>query len=437
MHRGNSQETRLGACAVLARCAGLLIVPAASPAWGQVSVTTYHNDVLRTGWNSAETVLTAASVSGGSFNMQHSVPLDDQVDAQPLYVANQIILGQSGPHNVVYVATESNSVYAIDAETGVVLLNRSLGLPVPASSLPGRCPNAGPNVGINSTPVISTLDNTMWVVSYNYERFERPAAAHLWYPVFKLHALDLGTLADKVTPIVIEASATLEDGSSYKFDASVSRQRAALLYQARSIYAAFGSFCDVSAGISRGWLLRWNADTLAPYVSNYLTDKNPNSPNNFYLTSIWMSGYGPATTNHGPSAAPHALGDPIYFVTGNSDYPDGAVDRRTHFAESLIRMAPDLSVMDYFTPFNAVKLDHDDTDFGSGGVMLLPDGRGPTPHVAVAAGKDGNMFLVNRDHLGGYLPNRPGGGSGQGLILTEGAGADHPTLPAPMALVGW
>jgi PQQ enzyme repeat len=397
-------------------CAALLAYSITQQVFAQALVETHHNDVLRTGWNQAETALTVASVSGGTFALQHSVALDAEVDAQPLYVSDQTLPGQTTPHDIVYVATEANTIYGIDASTGAVLLKRNLGQPVPWSSLPGQCRNNGPTVGINSTPVISKQSNTMWVVTYVFEfrvtgNSERPFTIN-WYPEYILHALDLGTLADKVPPVVIAATARLSDGSFYRFNPSVSRQRSALLLANFSIYIGFASFCDASNDLSRGWLLRWNANTLTPYAGNELTDKDPASPHNDYLTSIWMSGSGPATE------MPHVnlvnwshpvLETPIYFVTGNSDWLGG----HTHLSESLVKIAPGLSaVLDYFTPYDATDLDYHDQDFGSGGIMLLPDGRGPTPHVAVAAGKDGNMFLINRDDLGKYKPGGPGGPDG-------------------------
>lgn len=429
----------------------VVLLAATTASQAQVSVSTYHNDLLRTGWNASETALTVASVSGGTFTLQHAVILDDQVDAQPLYVSNQTISGQSAPHDVVYVATENNTVYAIDAATGAVLLSRNLGPPVRMSSLPGQCPNNGPNVGINSTPVLSQVDKMIWLVTYTYELNEPlvpseiekhpeialPHPFPLRHPVFRLHALGLETLADNVPPVLISATANLTDGSQLRFGASVSRQRAALTYANDSIYVAFASFCDGDAQYSRGWLLRWNAHTLAPDAANELTDKDATTPGNVFLSSIWMSGYGVATS--GQNA-------PLFFVTGNSDYRGSKYDSKGRLAESLVKIAPDLTtVQDYFIPYNAVVLDVHDEDFGSGGVMVLPDGGGPTPRVAVAAGKDGNMFLVNRDHLGGYLPptpalmacSYPGLTTFSGPTRSEGAGVDPPTLQEPTASVAW
>ena len=148
---------------------------------GQVAVTTYHYDNNRTGWNKNETVLTPANVGTPSFGWLRTVVLDDQVDAQPLVVPGVLITaGQfQGTHDVVYVATEHNTVYAIDVHSGIVLLHRSLGPPVP---LPLGCMNNGPNVGINSTPVIDLASNTLYVMIYTL----------VAGPEYRLYALDLG-----------------------------------------------------------------------------------------------------------------------------------------------------------------------------------------------------------------------------------------------------
>ncbi len=135
---------------------------------GQTSITTHHYDNDRTGWNSTETVLTPANVWSPNFGLLHAVALDDQVDAQPLVMLDVSITAGSyrGTHNVVYVATEGNSLYAIDAQSGVVLLRVNFGSPVPRTALPGQCGNNGPNVGINSTPVIDPASKTIYVMVY-------------------------------------------------------------------------------------------------------------------------------------------------------------------------------------------------------------------------------------------------------------------------------
>ncbi|MGB8012288.1 MAG: hypothetical protein WCF68_11775 [Terriglobales bacterium] len=355
------------------------------PAAGQAAVTTYHYDNNRTGWNPHESVLTPANVNSKSFGLLHNVPLDDQVDSQPLVVPGvTITAGQyQGTHDVVYVATEGNTVYAIDVHTGTVLLSPNFGTPV---AMPLGCNNNGPNVGINSTPVIDPDSNTLYVMVYTQDASG---------PAYRLHALDLGSLTDKVTPQVVTASHELNNGTTFNFNAKYQRQRPALLLSNGSIYAGFGSFCDLSANLSRGWLLGWTAGSLAPFPSNQLNDQRATDKDTFFLSSIWMAGYGPATDDAGN----------ILFVTGNSD--PGTYDGVTNIQESVVRLSSTLTtVSGVFTPSNQENLDQGDVDFGSGGVLVLPDQPGSVPHLAVAAGKYGTMFLMNEDNLGGYSPKK-------------------------------
>jgi hypothetical protein len=349
----------------------------------QTAVTTYHNDNYRTGWNSAETTLTPANVATSSFGLLATVAIDDQVDAVPLVVPGVNITagGNQGTHDVVYIASGNNTVYAIDADSGTVLLTTNLGKPVFA---PLGCNNNGPHVGVDSTPVIDVSVNSLYVIAYTQSKAG---------PTYTLHALDLGNLTDKLTPTVVSASHTLGNGTTFNFNAKYQRQRPGLLLANGNIYAGFGSFCDYSANVSRGWLLGWNASTLAPLPANQLNDSQATDADSFFLSSIWMSGYGPAADDSGN----------VLFVTGNSDYSGTTYDGVTNIQESVVKVAPSLTdVLDLFTPSNQSSLDQGDTDFGSGGVLVLPDQTGSTPHLAVAAGKYGTMYFMNEDSLGGY-----------------------------------
>ena len=349
----------------------------------QVNVTTYHVDNNRTGWNSHETVLTPANVGTSSFGLLKKVTLDDQVDGQPLFVSGVNITAGSnqGKHDVVYVATEGNTIYAIDAQSGAVLLSPNFGKPV---ARPLGCGNNGPNVGINSTPVIDASSNTLYVLIYTQDSAG---------PAYRIHGLDLGSLTDKVTPQVVAASHTLIDGTTFTFNATYQRQRPGLLLANGNVYAGFGSFCDFSANLSRGWLLGWSAGSLSPLPANQIFDTQVTAPNSFFLTAIWMSGYGLAADDSGS----------ILFVTGNSDFSGSTYDGVSNIQESVVKVSSNLSaVLDLFTPKNQSLLDQTDADFGSGGAMVLPDQPGSIPHMAVAAGKIGSMFLMNVDHLGGY-----------------------------------
>lgn len=360
-----------------------LILITATLATGQTAITTYHVDNNRTGWNSHETVLTPANVGSSSFGLLKTVALDDQVDGQPLFVPGVTITAgtHQGQHDVVYVASEGNTIYAIDAEAGTVLLNPNFGKPV---GHPLGCTNNGPNVGINSTPVIDLTSNTLYVLIYTQDSSG---------PAYRIHALDLGSLTDKVTPQLVVASHTLLDGSTFNFNATYQRQRPGLLLANGNVYAGFGSFCDFAASVSRGWLLGWSTGSLTPLPANQIFDTQVTSPNGFFLTAIWMSGYGLAADDSGN----------ILFVTGNSDYSGTTYDGVSNIQESVVKVSSNLStVLDLFTPKNQASLDQADADFGSGGALVLPDQPGSTPHMAVAVGKVGTLFLMNEDHLGGY-----------------------------------
>ena len=321
---------------------------------------------------------------------------------------------------MVYVATESNSIYAIDSWSAAILSSVNLGSAVP---MPLGCGNNGPNVGINSTPTIDLRTRTLYVIAYTLESGQ---------PTYKLHALDLGTLLDKPgSPVIVSASHTLADGTVHQFDASVQRQRPALLQANGNIYAGFGSFCDFKADQSRGWVLGWNASTLAPLAANELTDRLTTTTSSFLLSSVWMSGYGLAAAADGH----------IFFVTGNSDPNQNTYTGTTNIQESVVQLAADLSgVSDLFTPADAfAPLDQQDTDYGSGGAMVLPAQPGPVPNLVVAAGKEGNLFILNRDPamMGGFdSPNIPksvavgecccgpsffNGADGVGRVVTSGA----------------
>jgi outer membrane protein assembly factor BamB len=365
----------------MALFAALAVILSVASAGAQEFVTTYHYDQKRTGWNPHETKLTPANVGSSAFGMLKSVPLDDQVDAQPLMIPGVTITAGShqGPHNAVYVVTENNTVYAIEGGTGAILLNPNFGAPV---KKPLGCGNNGPNVGITSTPVIDLKSRTMYVMVYTQTSSG---------PAYYLHALDLGNLTDKLAPQLVTASHTLTDGTTYTFNARYQRQRPALLLANGNVYAGFGSFCDLSANLSRGWLLGWHAATLTPLPANQVLDTQPAAADGFFLSAIWMSGYGLAADDSGN----------ILFVTGNS--APNTYDGVTNIQESVVKVSPNLTtVLDLFTPMDQAQLDSIDNDFGSGGVLILPDQPGSIPHLALAAGKDGQMYFMNEDNLGGY-----------------------------------
>jgi hypothetical protein len=380
-----------------------------APARAEFNVTTYHYDNLRTGWNQYETTLTQKSFS--SFGLLKTIALDDQVDAQPLLVNGVVIDGTK--HNVLYIATENNSVYAIDAQSSQVLLRTNLGFPVPWDDLPGGCNNNALNVGINGTPVIDTASGNIYVIAFVLINSK---------PVYYLHALSLTTLKDSVKPTRISASGKLNDGKPYQFNAGVSRQRPALLLSGGKLYAGFGSFCDMASDRSRGWVLGWQEVTLSPLAANELTNMLASSPDDFFLTSVWMSGYGLAANADGS----------VFFVTGNSDFSGTTYNPVTNISESAAAMSSDLTtLLGLYTPGDHAQLDEGDVDFGSGGLMLLPPQPGRYPNLAAAAGKDGKLHILDAEALRNNLSTYNIGGcwcgpsyyedsAGRGRIVASG-----------------
>ena len=346
------------------------------------AVLTYHYDNFRTGWDQAEPYLTPANA--GNIAQLHSVTLDGQVDAQPLYAPN-VTISPGNIHNVLYVVTENDTVYGIDADSGAVLLKHNLGTPVPQSALPQACPNNDKTVGISSTPVIDPNTARLYVIAYTYASNK---------PTYTLHALNTVNLLDSLTPQTIKASAHLSNGSAYNFNPATSRQRAALLLSNGNIYAGFSSFCDSN---SRGWMLLWNANTLQLNTHQMVTNRNSSAPNGQFLSSVWMAGSGPAGDYDGS----------VFVATGNSDKSGSTWNSITNLEESVVRYGSDLSeALDHYTPANeqwGQKVDDPyDADVGAGGVTLLPIQGGPDPYLMVAGGKTTGLLLLNRRHLGGY-----------------------------------
>ena len=316
------------------------------------------------------------------------VVLDAQVDAQPLLVPGQQVtagiytVGPTGTYQVVYVATEGNTIYGIRASDGTVLLQRNLGTQVPTGPCNGSFDP--PVNGIKGTPVIDVAANALYVIANTLISGNQ---------TYQLFALNLNDLTDKIPPVTIAASHTLSDGTTYNFNAQYQQQRPGLLLASGNIYAGFGSYCDGNASLSRGWLLGWQESTLAPLAANMLTDTlAKTSTNNYFLSSIWMSGYGIAADPNNGS---------LYFATGNSG--PGTYGGVRNIQESVVNVDSQLvNLLGIFTPFNVNNLDQADGDLSAGGVLVVPAQPGPIPNLAVAAGKAGTMYLLNRASLGGF-----------------------------------
>lgn len=361
------------------------VLPKASAGTPQ-DVLTYHGDNFRSGWFSTETLLTASNVNAQSFGLLQTVPLDGRVDAEPLVALQQMIDNQ-GVHDVVYVATENNSVYALDADDGSTLWQRNFGTPVPDSYKSGD-DNVYPVMGILGTPVIDRTAGAMYVVADVYNGST---------DAFQLHAISLSNGNDLGKPVTIQFSEKLLDGSTWTFNSQYQLQRAGLLEANGSIYVSFGSNGDINPNISRGTMVRYDAAALKK-VNGGITDRLGENLSNYYLSSIWQSGYAPAADQGGD----------IYFSTGNSDPRQPTYFAKGNRPESVIRVSGDLKTLrGSFTTYNYFQLDQGDADLGSGGMLVLPDQLGNLPHLAVAGGKDGRAFLLNRDHLGGYTAGGP------------------------------
>ena len=348
---------------------------------------TYHNDTQRTGQDLNETVLSPANVKSASFGKRFSYPLDGLALASPLYVQNVNIPGQ-GLHNVVIAATEHDSVYAFDADgrSGAPLWHDNFTNPaagvttVPAADTgeTGDIPN---EIGITGTPVIDQATGTIYVVAKTKE-----VSGGTTSYVQRLHALDLNTGAEKFGgPVVIQASVPGSGngsaGGTLPFNSLRQNQRTAGLLANGTVYFGFSSHGDVEP--FHGWVLGYNASTLQRVL---VYNTTPNGDDG----GVWMNGDGIATDSTGS----------LYLISG-----DGLMDANSggsDYGDSFIRLSPNGAVQDYFSPSVQSTLDNGNLDLGSGGVLLLPDQGGAHPHEMVSAGKNGTVYLVDRDNMGGF-----------------------------------
>lgn len=357
---------------------------------------TNHNDNSRTGQNLNEVVLSTGNVNGIQFGKLFSYPVDGYVYAQPLYVPDLVIPGQ-GTHNVVIVATEHDSVYAFDANNSpstplwhVSFIDPGNGVTtVPSADVDeAGCQSSasiGVEVGITGTPVIDPTANQLFVVVRTKENGTY---------VQRLHAIDI-TTGNEVSgsPVVIQASVQGIGEGSYgsgtvAFNSLLENSRPGLLLMNGVVYIVFSSLCDKHP--YHGWVLGYDESTLAQ-VSMLNTSPNGSA------TGIWQSGngiVGEASTGY------------IYLSTGNGwfDVNGGGVD----YGDTVMKLSTTgnaLGVVDYFTPHNQDTLDFNDLDMGSGGCLLLPDQPTPPIHLLTCVGKEGNVYLLNRDNMGQFNPS--------------------------------
>ena len=374
----------------------ILLVCFITAASAGVAVLTYHNDLARTGLNTNETVLNLTNVNSATFGKLFSYAVDGYVYAQPLVLTNVNIPGQ-GVHNVVYVATEHDSVYAFDADASmatlwqVSFLNPAAGVTTVTSADVSNpftlCDDLVPEIGITSTPVIDLSSRTIYVSA---KTREVTTNGTVYY--HRLHALDLATGVEKFGgPTTIQATvAGNGDGNdgagNVPFNPQTQFNRAALLLDQGVVYAGSAAHCDI--GPYHGWLIGCSARTMK--ISTFL-----NTTPNGGLGGIWQAGGGPA------SDSAHN----IFVETGNGTFDPSP--SANCYADSFLKMSTSrgLKVADYFTPYNQQALSDADLDLGSGGLLLLPNAAGGSKsnqHLLVGAGKEGTIYLVNRDNLGHF-----------------------------------
>jgi hypothetical protein len=359
-------------------CAFAAVLFIATAAHSQIAVTTWHYDNARSGANTNETLLTPRSVNYKAFGKLFEQPVDGAIIGQALYLPNVAFQG-TGSHNVVYVATMHDSVYAFDADNAngtnatplwqVSFLSPGVN-PVPVTVQGCGTVTKWTEVGVLSTPVIDPASGTLYVVAKTYKN-----GIHM----HQLHALDISTGSEKSgSPVTITASYQ-SGGKKYLFRDAMQVNRPALLLQNGYLYVAFGSNgCRSSK--EEGWVVAYRTDTLQPAG---VFDTEPGAS----AAGIWLRGGGLSADSDGN----------VYGETADGPYKDGM-----DFGLSVFKLAQtqgSLALADWFTPYDLVFLDKKDQDLNEP-VLLLPDQPGPYPHLAIAVGKEGTLYVLNRDDMG-------------------------------------
>jgi hypothetical protein len=366
-----------------------------------------HFDVARTGWFPFETTLTVANVHSLKIKFTYNLRAPQYNDrgavyAQPLY-AHHINIPGLGAHNLVFVATENDNVFAFDADTKQpVIWQRSLIPPdeeivveadISDNISHDSCNNVVPVIGITSTPVIDCTTYTMYVVAKTKKVSGLNTVFH-----YRLYALDIATGADRVPPADIGGSfpgtGDPNDGHGHVvFDPHWHLNRPGLLLLNNVLYVGFGSHCDKHLASYHGWVFGYTASTLAQVGVFATTPDTPSGQTS--AAGIWQSGMGLA-------ADPGGF---VYFTTGNGNFTANNPGGRD-YGDTVIKLQRSITVVDYFTPNYQPVLLAQDIDLGSGGVLILPDAPNELP-LLIAAGKDGNILLINRNNMGKYTPGGP------------------------------
>ena len=370
----------------------LLLLSLSCLAVAQVSVLTQRYDSARDGLNASETTLTPSNVNTSTFGKLFSLPVDGRVFAQPLYVPNLSIPG-NGTHNVVFIATEHDSVFAYDADGlqaqplwMINLATSSCASGWTCTSVPASVTNTTdtlPEVGITSTPVIDPSTDTIYVVAKTQE-----VSGSTTNFVYRLHALDINTGTEQSnSPVVIQGqvpgSGSPNNNGSLLFSPLYSMQRPGLVLVNNVVYVAFGAWQDFN--VWHGWLFGYDESSLAQTAAFSVTPNGSEGEG-----GIWMHGNGLAADTGGY----------LYFSTGNGGF-DGLID----YSDSFLKLStPSVTVADYFTPFNQAALDAKDLDISAGGLILLPDSAGTAeyPHILMGCGKNGAIYVIDRDNMGQF-----------------------------------
>jgi hypothetical protein len=386
-------NTATAICGIVVPSILLLFAVTPSAPAQATDVLTYHNDNGRTGQNLNEQILTPASVNTSHFGKLWVLPADGLVDAQPLYAAG-VNIPLKGEHNVVFVATEHDSVYAYDADSTNLFWHVSMLGTNEVTSDNRGCDQVTPEIGITSTPVIDRQlgpNGTIFVVAMS----KNGSGSYFQ----RLHALDLATGTNRLSAVTVVAqypgTGDNHVGTNVVFDPAQYKERCGLLLLGGMIYTAWASHCDFRP--YTGWIIGYDEHTLAQTSVLNIT---PNGNE----AAIWMSGAGLAAD----------AGSNIYFLAGNGTFDTtlttNGFPNKGDYGNAFIKLSTSsnqLAVADYFNMFNTVSESGADTDLGSGGALVLPDmidGLGQTNQLAVGAGKDGNLYLVDRTNMEKFNP---------------------------------
>jgi hypothetical protein len=379
---------------MLSHSASVAVTVSAAVAGPGVDVTTYHYDVGRTGLNATETSLTTGNVNSSKFGLLRILPVDGLVDGQPLYLSNLTAGGQQ--HNIVYAVTEHDSVYAFDADSGAQIWKTSILGSNETTSGDHGCGQITPEIGITSTPVIDRNAGPHGAIFVVGMSEDASGGYHQ-----RLHALDATTgteLAGSPTEIhaTFPGTGANSSGGNVVFDPGQYAERVGLLLLNGTIYLGWTSHCDFQP--YTGWLMAYSESTLAQTAVLNLT---PNGSEG----SIWMSGTGLAADSNGY----------IYFLDANGTFDStlnsNGFPASGDFGNGFIKVSTaggSLAVADYFQPYDTTAESDEDQDLGSGGALVLPDmtdASGAVHHLAVGAGKDSNIYVVNRDSMGKFSAN--------------------------------